>query len=309
MTNFLFFVLLLCSISYSQPPCTFTGNFNTYHEGLSTSSSGYFVRVIMDTLAPIVADTVIMIIQMQGGVINSDNSNIYGDGTGRGSLSNTAGVYEFNIVADVITVSGFTELEVKLPFENRYSSSGNSVFQIVTVPLCSTATIAGNVDADAWNGKVGGIISLLSYGSISVISSTISASSKGFRGAPDYTTPTVDPTAPTNFWATEIIDTLRTGFKGEGYIGFPTFDTVPTSYPFNRDCGKGAPGNAGGGGNAIDAGGGGGGNCGIGGDGGDSTMSGGRVVTAGLGGATNPQTRQRLFFGKWIISNLFTNLT
>ena len=103
-----------------------------------------------------------------------------------------------------------------------------------------------------------------------------------------------------NFWATQINVDLRTGFKGESYIGFPTFGNEQTNYPNDFDCGKGAPGNAGGGGNAIDSGGGGGGNSGLGGNGGNGLTAISGVFTevpAGLGGSTTTATPQRLFFG------------
>ena len=204
-------------------------------------------------------------------------------------------------------MTGSTRLELILPFENTYSSADNSAFQVVTVPLCNIAYITDNIDAIPWNGKTGGIISLLSYNDITVDSKIISASNNGFRGANDYEDPPDDPSPlPTNFWATQINVEARTGFKGESYIGFPTFGNERTNYPNDFDCGKGAPGNAGGGGNAIDGGGGGGGNAGLGGNGGiglvaftDSVT--GTVtlvdVSAGLGGAATPQTPQRLFFG------------
>ena len=132
--------------------------------------------------------SVIMIIQMQGGTINGNDASNYGDGTGRGSRTNTAGYYEFNIVKNIQTDVS-TLLELILPFENTYSSADNSAFQVVTVPLCYYTKINDNIDATPWNGKTGGIISLLSYNDITVDSKIISASNNGFRGANDYDDP------------------------------------------------------------------------------------------------------------------------
>ena len=294
------------------PNCSYSTavtTFNQYYEGISATTVGGFTITIdmKSTTSSIPTNSVIMIIQMQGGTINPTDSSNYGGGVGFGGtgyLTNNAGFYEFNIVQSAIYQSAtLFNLQLLLPLENAYSSSGNNAFQVLTVPLCNTATfLNNNIVSIPWDGKTGGIISLLAYQDITVDNSIISASSQGFRGAPDYDVPTSDPSYPTNFFASPIMMTSRTGFKGEGFIGYPTFGSVATNYPFSWDCGMGAPGNAGGGGNSIDSGGAGGSNGGNGGSGGDAGQivpgTGIVNVPGGIGAARiTPFNPLKLYFG------------
>lgn len=304
----LFFVFLtLVHTVLSQQNCTFGASvvhLNQYYEGIEGLFGSSSITIDMNsTLPSILSNSVVMIIQMQGGIIDNSDTISYGDGTsGSGSRKNDAGFYEFNIVESLSILSGtiFT-LILRFPLENSYLSDGNSSFQVLTVPLCDQVSFSDtDVQSIPWNGKTGGVISLLAFGTIEFGDSVISASSHGFRGAPDYDSPlTQDPPVPTTFYASTIMETARTGFKGEGYIGFPTIDNITTNYPSSMDCASGAPGNAGGGGNSIDSGGGGGGNGGKGGKGGNSTQK-GMVVLGGLGGAATLISPQRLFLGLFI---------
>ena len=85
--------------------------------------------------------------------------------------------------------------------------------------------------------------------------------------------------------------------KGEGFVGSPRFPPFVSTYPQGFDCARGAPGNAGGGGNSIDSGGGGGANAGRGGDGRIFTDS---ASKPGIGGAPLPlNVTERIFLGEW----------
>ena len=251
---------------------------------------------------------VIMIIQIQGGTINNGNNINYGNGrgVGRGSMTNTAGQYEFNIInSNDYTVGDIDfKIQVKLPFQNTYihDDSGNSRFQVVVVPLCNSATINQRIDTDSWDGHSGGIFSLLAFKDI-LIMETISSSEAGFRGANTHPAPSGDYGPGQRDYATKVPDPedlRRDAYKAEGYIGSPTFDSVTTTYPGGLDCAAGAPGNAGGGGTIADSGGGGGGNGGLGGDGGTSIFEGNLV--AGVGGDTSfSSDPNKIYFGKYNI--------
>ena len=82
------------------------------------------------------------------------------------------------------------------------------------------------------------------------------------------------------------------GPKGEGFIGMPRFLSAPSTYPNGLDCARGAPGNAGGGGNFVDCGAGGGANAGRGGDG----LFRENRQLPGIGGAPVPTDATRLLF-------------
>ena len=250
-----------------------------YLQGEGMSSSEKIVSVFHPNNAGrLEEDSVVMIIQMQGGTINNSNTTNYGAGNGtpRGATLNDAGYYEFNIVESFTQRSPSApifDIKLKLDIENNYKASDNNAFQVIKVPICDSVIINQNITVAPWNGTLGGVISMLSLGPID-LNANISASKAGFRGAYDYI-PGIDTGAYIIEDYTSKVNShaqQRNGWKGEGFIGFPTFNSVPTNYPNGFDCAAGAPGNAGGGGNFVDAGGGGGGNGGVGGNGGSSTF-------------------------------------
>ncbi len=157
-----------------------------------------------------------------------------------------------------------------------------------------------------WNGTVGGLVALDVAATLDLNSSTINADAAGFRGGvqrirrgsavaglatTDYRTPT---------------SVAANGQKGEGIAGTPVWrtgdpDTVGDGYP-GGDFGRGAPGNAGGGGtdgrptaNDQNSGGGGGGNAGVGGLGGNTWSS--NLARGGFGGAAVASAVDRAVLG------------
>ena len=107
------------------------------------------------------------------------------------------------------------------------------------------------------------------------------------------------------------VQTSYNGRKGEGFIGKPRFLSDPSTYPDGLDSARGAPGNAGGGGNHRDCGGGGGSNAGQGGDGRTSNfLSNPPFPYPGIGAAVLPlNATQRLFLGTCEHSSLLLDLT
>ena len=301
-SSIFWFYIVLFGISQS---CFFNSiTINSYYEGIVAYQGTYSVNIATSSTGTTINNgTRIMIIQMQGGIINNDDSSFYGNGVdGRGSIQNDAGYYEFNIVtySEEISIDE-QKLHLELKILHNYNSNNNYVFQVITVPMCSAqVSTIENLQAPPWDGSTGGIIAILAYGDI-IINNQISASSKGFRGAEDQDNPTEpDPMEPTEYYSTIFIEDERTGQKGEGYIGYPSLNGVTTNYPGGCEFAAGAPGNAGGGGNSIDGAGGGGGNAGRGGNGGLGLQVVGIEIVdvlAGLGGDATVYSSQRLFLG------------
>lgn len=237
----------------------------------------------------------LLIIQIQGASINTENNNRYGSGIGDGSNNqggsgyvnlNNVGRYEYLVALNDVTASG-GELRFRASganggllysYENKPADANNGVkrFQVIRLMQYSDLTLTADVVTTPWNGKAGGIIAIDVAGTLDFNGRTINATMTGFRGGympvrsirndnyPDYVTPT---SGNNNIGVT----------KGEGIAGTPRyvwdgyeyFDHGVSwlGYP-GGDYGRGAPGNAGGGGNVHNAGGGGGGNGGAGGTGG-----------------------------------------
>ncbi|MBN8481313.1 MAG: hypothetical protein J0L88_06965, partial [Xanthomonadales bacterium] len=298
----------------------------------------------------------LMVIQMQDGEINPSNNVTYGDGLGNGKGTTSvgsAGFYEFVRVDSVSggpgsggTIAFTPALTHAYTQANATATSGQKRYQVVRVPQFVAVTLAG-VTAPKWaiasgnTAETGGVVAADVQGTLTLGSGTVEGvanravfvAGRGFRGAAGRRATSNGGEAD---WAA-VGPTDGNGGKGEGIAGTPRFLAfknndfglaVPTStelgiidsgvqgYP-SGDRGRGAPGNAGGGGSdgnvsgiTRNAGGGGGGNYAPGGLGGRpwdaptndtngrggagyaGTLSFGRVFLGGGGGSggTNDAT-------------------
>ena len=315
----------LCATPPTTGTTTVSGIVNTYYRGQSPllpagqSNTTVTVGTAQGAATTVAVGDLALVIQMQGAAIDSTNSGAYGDGVAadpaRGNLNDTnfiAGRYEYVTVTSVVgNVIGIAGAGANGGLLNSYvnadatATSGQFRFQVVRVPQYSSVTLAG-ASALPWNGTVGGLVALDVAATLNLNSSTINADAAGFRGGvqrirrgsavaglanTDYRTPT---------------SVAANGQKGEGIAGTPVWktgdpDTVGDGYP-GGDFGRGAPGNAGGGGtdgrptaNDQNSGGGGGGNAGVGGLGGNTWSS--NLPSGGFGGAAVTSAVDRVVLG------------
>lgn len=328
--------LNVCTIPTTTAGGTLTGVINTYYPGSTSVAAGatsITLGAATGSTTPIASGDEVLIIQMQDAAISSNNDGTYGDGsTGSGWTNlNNAGIYEFATATSAVPVGGGT-LTIAgagpggglLFGYNSAAASGTQgqrTFQVVRVPHFATATLGAGLTAAAWNGSTGGIFVLDTSGALTLNNQTVSVDGLGFRGGAglqldggvagsstnDYrqASPTTYPAGPA-FTGVPIpgID----GSKGEGIAGTPMwlevantpFSTGVDGYP-NGGMGRGAPGNAGGGGtdanvnNDQNSGGGGGANGGAGGFGGDAWNS--NLSVGGLGGSPFPSSSGRVAMG------------
>ena len=234
----------------------------------------------------IASGDLLLVIQMQDAQIDSSDTNTYGSGTagnnGSGQTSmNNSGKYEYAVATSAVPLTGgtlnFRAAGAGGGLINAYNQAtptatrGQRTFQVVRVPQFSSLTLAANVAAPRWNGKTGGIVAFDVAGDFSFGGFSIDASGAGFRAG--YLT--VNPAGTESSVYRAANSTKLGAGKGEGTAGTPQFmwdeftaiDNGVQGYP-NGDLSRGAPANAGGGGNEHNAGGGGGGNGGRGGEGG-----------------------------------------
>ncbi len=312
--------------SPGKDPSTFAAVPNTYYPGSGTALAGA-TQLTLGTLrtggntTAIAANDLLLVVQMQGADINTDNLDSYGDGvSGGGANGNlpanfTAGQYEYVVATGPVT-SGVVSIASKLV--NNYTSSAAGTtgtatrrsFQVVRIPQYSSLTLTADVSPLVWDGSTGGIVALDVAGTLNFNGRTINATGAGFRGGAgrilkgdataglagtDYRQPTSVATS---------------GQKGEGTAGTPRYvnnngallDTGVDGYPSGSN-GRGAPGNAGGGGtdtsptnNSQNDGGGGGANGGQGGRGGNAWQS--NAASGGEPGAAfTPVATNRLVLG------------
>ena len=295
------------------------------------------------------ANDMIVIMQMQGADITSTNSSAYGANgtTGSGYTSGGtlyAGYYEY---ATVSSVSGSTlTLTVGLSnnYKNRtFGANGIRTFQVIRVPRYYTLTVTstGTITAPAWDGSTGGVV-ILDAANLLSLAGSINVAGLGFRGGGgknltgasnndgNSSTSTATPSAGSaNLLNTDYrfnspitnAKNLAGAAKGEGIAGTPAYTystgaTVSVTQAvegyINGSMGRGAPGNAGGGGtdgqplnqNQSNTGGGGGGNAGAGGQGGSGWPAGmgtndvNQYPYGGYGGAAFTQgSLQRIIMG------------
>ncbi len=308
----------LCATPGRDGTSTITGIVNTYYAGSASAAAGATSITVAahatgDAGTAIASGDLLLVIQMQGATFNSGNSSSYGGGSGSGATATTAGHYEYVVANGALATTGGS-VAIKGTNSggliNAYATGGNAKFQVIRVPQYNAPTIGSALVPLAWNGAAGGVLAIDSENLVAGAGSTISADGRGFRGGGARAL-NGDATAGAGDWANSNAKNAH-GQKGEGTAGTPTYtySSVTTTEAGSGtadgytggDMGRGAPGNAGGGGSDADpsandqnTGGGGGGNGGAGGVGGKSYSS--NLAYGGLGGTFSPSATQLVMGG------------
>lgn len=276
------------------------GHINTYYPGGASVSAGatsLSVGAVPSNYGttPIAAGDLLLIIQVQRANINTT------DTSGYGSINNisdgyTTGYYEYIVAQNNVPLAGGT-LQFRgagttnglkynyITFNGTSNTNrGKGRYQIIRVPQYSSITLTSTITTPRWNGDVGGIVAMEVFGTLNFNGQTIHADDRGFRGG--YS-PNVTSGSNLTQYRSLTFDNLGAG-KGESIAGTPrhVWNLAVTPNTFldngatyqggysNGDYSRGAPANAGGGGNSHNAGGGGGANAGMGGSGGFGYRSG-----------------------------------
>jgi hypothetical protein len=286
---------------------------NTYYPGTTAVASAGSTSITLGPATygtvPISASDIVLIIQMQGAQIFTNNNTNYGSGTGvgRGYRNNAllrAGNMEYAVATNAVGIGGGT-LTLQSGLTNSYQNSnfgtdGQYRYQVIRIPVYYNITLTGTITAPAWNGTTGGVIMLCVVNVLNMNGQLINATGRGFRGGGGLRHSNPNNGGAATDW--RVLSTSNTcATKGEGIAGTPRYifasgnttlvDLTAALEGYPNGCRqRGAPGNAGGGAtdgnpnsNSNNAGGGGGGNGGIGGGGGRSWSS--QLFSGGLGGA------------------------
>lgn len=335
--------MTVCSLGVQAQTCAMpgrdatsdtSGTVNTYYRPATGSYSGGGSIPLgspAGAATPVAPGDLVVVMQMQCADIDSSSTANYGggDGTGRGYTEPGGcqpGRYEY-VRAGAATSATSLDLSGS-PLLGTYiqsadSSTNRRSFQVIRVPQHSALTLGGTVNAPHWNGTTGGVVVLDVAGALNWNGQTIDVSGRGFRGAAatywDSGTQSDTDTPPD--WVATNASGQHAG-KGEGIAGTPRWvlnqqtglrqdNGAAWGGYANGDLGRGAPGNAGGGGDnrngtRDNGGGGGGGNGGTGGFGGYGWKAGGFGGTftvadfdlRGIGGAAFASaTPQRVVMG------------
>lgn len=283
----------------------------------------------------------LLIIQMQGADIDSSDDERYGDGTGTAAnqplttLSQANGYTALNLAGGFeyvqVTAAAGNNITFTPPLTNAYqqdvAAQPRRTYQVVRVPQYSSMTVAGGspLTALAWTGVVGGVLAVDVAGRTTFSGSGVhmDASRRGFRGGAQGVGANSVCCANVTL-GSRSTDFSQGGGKGEGIGGTPRYtsnsiagafdsgtrfsdavggftDNNPAMSYANGDFMRGAPANAGGGGNSHNASGGGGGNGGQGGNGSQTFNGNGLRDVGGYGGSRTPQNgvllASRIFMG------------
>jgi uncharacterized repeat protein (TIGR01451 family) len=286
------------------PGALITGTVNTYYQpaiGTFTGATSIALSNPIGAATPIASGDLVLVMQMQCETINTTNTANYGAGTGTGrgytdpATGCRAGQYEYVRAG---AASSATNLDLSAtPLVNTYTldattATNRRTFQVIRVPQYSSVTLGGSVTAAYWTGITGGVVAIDVAGNLNLNGGSIDVTGRGFRGGGGAVwNGTVSTT--TDFVITTNITNNQDSMKAEGIAGTPRLVLNPATGAVDDlgatwggyaggSQGRGAPGNAAGGGNNFDAtrdngGGGGGANGGDGGFGGYGWRNGGWV--------------------------------
>jgi PKD repeat protein len=222
----------------------------------------------------------VVLLQMKGATMNETNT------AGFGNIENLgqAGLFEVN---EVLSVNG-NDVFLKNVLLHNYNTLG--ALQLLTMPVYANATVASTLTASPWDGQKGGVLALAVEDTLHM-EADLDVSGKGFRGGQlGVVNSNCTFLSNTNGYFYEATN-WRGAAKGEGVAALIA----------NKEKGRGAQSNGGGGGNDHNTGGGGGSNAfstgGLGGEQDSDTPLGCEGQYPGIGGKLIPNAMGRVFAG------------
>lgn len=224
------------------------GIINQYSKVLADGGCLNSIKVANPDL--FVVNEEVIIIQMQGAVIDESNSASFGTVN---QLNNT-GNFERAIILEIVGDTVYFNHDLV----NNYDFSAK--VQMVSFPKYQGASITSTLTCQPWNGETGGVLAFINNGN-TTFHDSIDVSGKGFRGGKQYEGSGNSCswiTASSNFYYPD--ETWEAAAKGEGIAISIT----------GKEFGKGPLANGGGGGNDHNSGGAGGANATAGGKGGEN---------------------------------------
>ena len=333
-----------CAAPGKDGPATPSGIVNTYYQGngdLVAAATSLTLGAASGAVGTVTVGDKLLIIQMQGADINTNDDERYGDGTGTAANQPLTSVSQANGYTALNLAGGFEYVQVASAVGNNITftpalvnayqqnlvTQPRRTYQVIRVPQYAsmTANGASPLTALAWTGVVGGVLAVDVAGrtTFSGAGPHMDASRRGFRGGAQGVGSNSVCCAGTTV-AYRSTDFSLGGSKGEGIAGTPRYtsnsaagafdsgtrhsdpvggftDNSPAMSYANGDFMRGAPANAGGGGDSHNASGGGGGNGGQGGNGSQTFNGDGLRDVGGYGGSRTPQNgvllASRIFMG------------
>lgn len=278
---------LMCAAPGKQGDKSLQGVINTYWQApeFQLLEAGQTVISLGEprgdlNAAKLEKDDLLLVIQMQAADIDASNDRRYGDGKqGAGSLKIQAGTYELvkvlQATSSSVTIAGAGEqggllhhYDWTLPVSGR--DQGQRRWQVIKVPQYQSATLVGRLEALPWDGSTGGVLAFDVQRKLNLNAQTLSVKGLGFRGGAAL--PLRGAMGSDDDFRYEAPTAMQVdthfghhGSKGEGIAGTPRwiinagrrFNAIKSlgratsdGYPYGSMA-KGAPANAGGGGQTL----------------------------------------------------------
>lgn len=245
MLRFLQLYLIFFSfIALHAQSSDISGIVNTYYPVDSTWKQSCFSFVKVSDATGLVPGDEVLVIQMQGARIVTENQALFGNITGYYNAGNFEFARISAITGNIITFQSYLQY--------YYDAPGK--VQLIKVPHYINARVTGLLGAAPWNGSTGGVLAIDVQDTLNMLTD-IDVSGTGFRGGNPY------PSQPRRCDDGNYVWSL--GLGGIGPKGEGIWRQTITA-----EAGIGSPANGGGSGNAQNSGGGGGSNAGMGGMGG-----------------------------------------
>jgi hypothetical protein len=147
-----------------------SGTINTYYPVTSIDVGNQMVQVASSSGISI-GDRMLLI-QMQGATINTDNLPTFGDVIDENGAGRSEIVHICSVNGNEIT---FEDTVVY----SDYQASGK--IQLISIPQYQNVTVTDSLTGNAWDGTSGGVLILEVAGTLE-LNDTITMSGKGFRG-------------------------------------------------------------------------------------------------------------------------------
>lgn len=199
-----------------------------------------------------------LMLQVQGADIRTDNAPDYGRITGSRLAQEWVRIDRVDgnqvHIQGAGKQGGLIHTYTNAPASGK---SGRQRWQLVRVPQLESLTLDRDGQALPWDGFTGGVLALDVRRELDLNGHTLSVAGAGFRGGPAVSLQGALGRPGDWRYTTPSAQDREVGYghhasKGEGLAGTPTMLTAGgKGYP-HGDMGRGAPANAGGGGNGLD---------------------------------------------------------
>lgn len=248
-----FFAIIILEEKVLGQTSNISGVINSYIDVVSSGPCAN--QITVSNSAGFAVGDVVLIIQMQGAIIDQTNTASFGNITSY----NNSGRFER---ATISNISG-NNIYFTFNLVNSYDLPLGKV-QMIRIPQYADVIVNGVLTCQSWNGTTGGVLIFDATGTVT-LNDNINVAGMGFLGG---TNTQVCPNS-CNFSTNDNAYFYANG----NYRGAPKGNGI-ASMIVGKELGRGAQANGGGGGNDHNNGGGGGGNLGAGGLGGNNAEPG-----------------------------------